>query len=291
MKIVAIMLVRNEDQFVGQALENILDFCDKIIVADHDSQDDTASIIRAIQKKDKKVQYHKINKSGESHDLVEEYIDTDTWIFGVDGDEVYDPEGLCTFREKLLAGEYIDSWQIFGNVLHCSSIDLRNREATGYLSPPSRSMTKLYNFRAIKTWEGSTFTEPLLGGEITFHDSYNAGMRLSLLHDYDWDSSFFRCLHTCFMRRSSLDKQQTNGVYLRPNPVEVNNRSPRDYLFAAMRFLTRSEIFVSKWKRDKYMRGQQITKDISDFYPGQRDESHLRVGQCDNEITFLEDSY
>lgn len=265
MQIVAIMLVRDEDQFVGQALLNILDFCDKIIVADHKSKDKTAAIVGSIKNRNPKVDYHKILRSGDSHLLIEKYINTDTWIFGVDGDEIYDPNGLKKFRNKLIAGEFLDSWQIFGNVLNCMTIDFENRQATGYLSPPSRSMTKLYNFRAIKSWDGN-ITERLHGGRVLFHDGYNAGMRLTLLHEYGWDNAFYRCLHTCFLRRSSLDKEKNNKIYLRPNPVEVNHRSPREYLLAAIRFIAGKQHFPSRWKMEKYMRGSLYSDDISVFF-------------------------
>ena len=265
MQIVAIMLVRNEDQFIGQALVNILEFCDKIILADHESKDKTASIVNSIRHKNPKIDYHKIARSGDSHLLIEKYINTDTWIFGVDGDEVYDPAGLKIFREKLIKGEFFNEWQIFGNVLNCVNIDYEIKQATGYLSPPSRSMTKLYNFRAIKSWDGD-ISERLHGGHIVFHDAYNDGMRLALLNEYDWDNAFFRCLHTCFLRRSSLDRENNEKIYFRPNPVEINHRSPRDYLFAAIRFFAGKQRYPSKWKMEKYMRGTLFSKDVSMFF-------------------------
>lgn len=264
-EIIGIMLVRNEDIFIGQAIVNVLDFCDKLIVADHLSIDRTAAIVNGMKSISSKIVYLKIKKSGESHDLIKHYAGTKTWVLGIDGDEIYDPIGLAALKIRLETGEYDETWQIFGNVLHCTALDLENKIATGYLSPPSRSMTKLYNFNAIESWEGEC-NEPFLGGAIIFRNNFNSCMRLSLHTNFSWDNSFFRCLHTCFLRRSSLDKIAGNGVYLRPNPVENANRSPRDYLFAVFAWLFRRPQFISKWKRDKYMQGTKVTTGVDPFF-------------------------
>src|SRR3954468_17260039 len=44
MQVVGIMLVRNEDRFLRRSALNILEFCDRILIADHQSQDGTAEI-------------------------------------------------------------------------------------------------------------------------------------------------------------------------------------------------------------------------------------------------------
>lgn len=269
MQIVGIMLVRNEDQFIGQAVMNVLDFCDKVIVADHQSKDNTAQVVNNLKADSTKIIYHRVEDSGYSHELIKKYIGSRTWLFGIDGDEIYDPVGLSKFRVRLESGEYDKEWQIFGNVLNCVSLDLGNKIATGHLAPPSRSMTKIYNFNALKSWDGEC-KEPLLGGQIIFKDSYDSSMQLSLHTQFSWENSFFRCLHTCFLRRSSLDKiGRGRNVYLRPNPVEINNRSPRDYLFAVFRYVLGRDTFISRWKSEKYMRGPLVETDVTVFFRSQ----------------------
>jgi hypothetical protein len=39
-----------------------------------------------------------------SHALVEGYAGSPSWVFGVDGDELYDPAGLARLRDELIAG-------------------------------------------------------------------------------------------------------------------------------------------------------------------------------------------
>ena len=46
-EIIGIALVRNEDIFVERALRNTIDFCDRLIVADHQSTDGTLGDPRA----------------------------------------------------------------------------------------------------------------------------------------------------------------------------------------------------------------------------------------------------
>ena len=44
-QIIGSVQVRNEDIYVGQAVVNILGFCDKVIITDHQSTDHTATYI------------------------------------------------------------------------------------------------------------------------------------------------------------------------------------------------------------------------------------------------------
>src|SRR5882757_9895883 len=136
-KIVGIVLVRNEDIFVERAICNAIDFCDALIVADHLSTDQTPAIVqRLAEKYPEKIRVTRINEARESHFLISGYANSRTWIFAVDGDELYDPNGLSVMRRELLAGKYDRWWLLFGNVLNCTEIDEAKGTATGYLSPP-----------------------------------------------------------------------------------------------------------------------------------------------------------
>lgn len=151
--VVGIVLIKNEDLFIDRVISNILDFCDEIIVADNLSKDRTSDKIRAQQQQHKKIHYHSIADPAQSHDLISEYANTATWIFAVDGDELYDPFGLKRLRQRINVGEYDRQWMILGNALNCTELDVEAKYAQGYLAPPCRSMTKLYNFNAIVSWK------------------------------------------------------------------------------------------------------------------------------------------
>src|SRR5438552_1230973 len=101
-RVVGIVLVRNEDVFVEQAVRNVAAFCDRIHAVDHVSTDGTWDILQSLARKYPHLDARRSHHAGESHALLEPYAGTKTWVFGVDGDELYDPTRLERFREELL---------------------------------------------------------------------------------------------------------------------------------------------------------------------------------------------
>lgn len=262
-KIVGILLVRNEDLYLERIIANISDFCDEILIADHKSTDRTPEIARSLQKRFAKIQYTLIDHPAESHQLIAGYADTPTWIFAVDGDEIYDRSGLIALRRQILAGEYAENWMILGNVLHCVELNQREEYALGYLTPPCRSMTKLYNFARIRSWDGPC-PERLHGGTISFNPGYSNGNRLMLYEKIEWDDSLFRCLHLCFLPRSSKEKSKMGRLVERQNISDKNSRFFLNKILALLsRLVGRSK--GSQYKREKYMRGPLVKKETSLF--------------------------
>jgi Glycosyl transferase family 2 len=263
-QIVGIALVRNEDLFVEQAIRNVAHFCDRIHAVDHVSTDGTWELLRALEREYDHLDARRAHHAAESHKLIERYAGTDTWVFGVDGDELYDPPRLARFRDQLVADAYRDVFKVASNVLNCVELDGERRTASGYLSPPSRSITKLYNFSAIESWT-SDGAERLHGGTIAFRKGYderaveNIGERLS------WDESPLRCLHVCFLRRSTADPNPSGVPLARPilEETTMHDRSWRGGLKRRLRL--RSTPADSPWKREKYMRGELVTVDASPF--------------------------
>lgn len=260
-KIIGISLIRDEDVFIERVLKNVYDFCDKILVADNCSTDKTGEIVKGLAKTNPKIEYHRIQSCSESHQMIEKYAGTNTWVFGLDGDEIYDPAGMLKMREDLLAGKYDGWWVIFGNVLNCVSLDLENMRAEGYLAPPCRSMTKLYNFQAINSWDGPC-TQRLHMGTVNFKPGHNASLRLNVCEQMTWDEAYFRCLHTCFIPRSSNDKKDVKD---RKNVSELYFMGPMEKLGLG---------FLKSWfgknnksyKEQKYMRGDLFATDVSSFF-------------------------
>ena len=264
-QIVGIMLVRNEDVFVEQAIRNVAGFCDRIHAVDHVSTDGTWKVVQALQRDYPHLDARRAHHAGDSHALLEPYAGTETWVFGVDGDELYDPVRLARFRDELLRGAYAGSFKIASNVLNCVKLDRMRGTATGYLSPPSRSITKLYNFAAIDEWKGDG-AERLHGGSIAFRNGYDERSVDNIGERLVWDETPLRCLHACFLQRSSAEPVRSGDTYARPI-LEETQLQDRSLLGALKRRLRpRRMPEVSAWKREKYMRGDLVTVDASPFF-------------------------
>lgn len=260
-RILGIAMVRDEDVWVERAVRNVLDAVDEMILADHESRDRTPDILQGIAAElPHKVAYHRIKRGGDANRLLRDYVGERVWVLGVDGDELYEPDRLAVMRERLLAGTYDDSWLVKGNVLHCTELDEERGRATGYTTPPSRSVTKLFNFAALDSWTGET-VEHFYGGRQVFRPGYSSETIRYLYQDEPWDESPFRCLHVCFSRRSSLqperlvarrslneDAADTRLVRLRARLQNALGREPNSW-----------------WKLEKYRQGEPVTVDVTAF--------------------------
>jgi hypothetical protein len=258
-RIVGIVLVRDEDRHIERTLRNIAGFCDSIHVADHQSSDGTPQILARLAAEFPQLDVRRIGEPRESNALLQPYVGTPTWIFGVDGDEIYDPAGLAVLRGQLFAGRFDPWWVVFGNVLNCVEIDLARRTASGYLAPPCRSMTKLYNFRMLRELD-PTAPQRLHShkGRDVFHEPFHALLRYDLYKETAWEDAHFRCLHACFLPRSS---RETPG-------------GPRENVSESLQLLRRLKrtakrmlglAATSDYKREKYMRGPLVTVDATPF--------------------------
>jgi len=262
-QIVGIVLVRNEDRFVRQSVTNILGFCDRVLLVDNGSRDQTPVILKElVTSNPEKLSFHAIRHPRESHDLLKPYAGTRAWVFAVDGDEIYDPERLGLFRSRLLTGEFNQHWMILGKVHHCDHLDVQEGVAQGYATPPSRSITKLYNFAAIRSWNGDT-PERLHGGSPDFLPGYDDQMKRQLQNECNWEESPLRCLHLCFLSRSSLDGAESGS---RENIMETYEGG---WTNRVKRFLRKIKGHPerSDWKRDRYARGERSKVSTATFFP------------------------
>ena len=204
-RVVGIGLFRDEDRFVERAVRGVFGFCDELILVDHRSKDRTPEILdRLAAESPVPTTVHRIERASVSHDLIKSRAGEDLWAFGIDGDELYDPDGLERFRERLLAGEAADVWSIRANMLHCVELDEERGLATGYLSPPAPSVSKMFNFRLIDAWDGAN-PERLCDPSGLVFKSGVEPHKYELNKTVSWDASPFRALHLCFLRRSSRE--------------------------------------------------------------------------------------
>jgi glycosyltransferase involved in cell wall biosynthesis len=258
--ILGIVLVKNEDLFLRQAIRNASAFCDHWIFADNGSDDATPGLLAELAGVLPSAELHALRNPADSHRLLQRYAGSDTWVFGLDGDEIYDAAGLKTMRSRLLSDEFANSWMVLGNVLHVSSLDREKRVAFGYASPPCRSMTKLYNFGAIDSWEGYC-PERLHGGTPRFRKGFSSNQRTALHESIPWEMADFRCLHVCFLRRSSQD----SGSPVRNNLMDIQGGT------RFSRLTKRIAAFLGKgsrpkWKNERYRCGPLVRVSTEGFF-------------------------
>ena len=204
-RIVGITLVRDEDLYVEQAVRNVSAFCDELLLVDNRSRDETPHILERLAAELPHASLHHARHPSLSHDLIAPLAGEDVWVFGVDGDELYDPAGLADLRPRLLAGEFDEWWLLRGNAVHCVELDPGRDLATGYPAPPSPSMTKLHNFRLIEAWDGPAPQRLHSTNGLRFKPGCE-GRKHGLQEVYGWDDSPLRALHLCFLRRSSRER-------------------------------------------------------------------------------------
>jgi glycosyltransferase involved in cell wall biosynthesis len=262
MQVVAVVLLYNEDVFCERVIRNVAAFCDRVHVADHMSSDRTWEIVSALAREYDHVDARRVSNSGRSHDLVQPYAGTRTWVFNPDGDEIYDPEGLRRLRAELEEGRHDHAFRLVPAMLHCVALDTAALTATGHLSPPARSGGKLFNFAAIESWT-NVHRQCLHDGDVVFRPGWHWEAVANLGEERGWEGSPFRCLHACFLRRSS---REPAGGRLRLNPIEANTYR-RDALGRALLALRRLRRAggATPWKLEKYRQGPLVTMDASPF--------------------------
>jgi len=127
-------------------------------------------------------------------------------------------------------------------------------------------MTKLYNFSLIESWHGSS-GERLHGGDIVFREGYGKELRYELYKEVSWEQSVFRCLHMCFLQRSSRQKSWKGQFVPRPNPADILSQTPWQSLYLFLRKMLGLPVHGKKeWKIDKFTRGPAKVIDVSDFF-------------------------
>jgi Glycosyl transferase family 2 len=262
-RIVGISMVRDEDRFVELAVRNALGACDEFILVDHRSRDATPRILARIRDEfPHKVTLHRVRRAGDANVFLRPFAGEPVWVLGVDGDDVYEPDRLLRLRAALVRGDF-DSWlSVKGTTLHCTAVDASGGRASGYLGPPARSVTKLQNFGAIESWTGTAY-EHLYGGVRRLKPDFAHRPVRMLAGEFSWRDAPFRCLHVCFLRRSS--RQPASLVARRSVNEELGLGRLERARAAVARAVGRPP--ESAWKLDKYRQGGLVTvDDVAGFF-------------------------
>lgn len=262
MQLVAVVLLHNEDVYAERVIRNVAGVCDRVHVADHASSDRTWQVVSSLAAELDNVDAVQMANAARSHDLVLPYAGTHTWVLSADGDEIFDPEGLARVRAELEEGRYDESFRLVPAMLHCVSLDPDGMTATGYAAPPARSGPKLFNFGAIDGW-GQVYRERLHEGVPVFRDGWTWDSVRNLGEEHGVEGSAFRCLHACFLRRSSKDPVGGDPVRLNIAESDTYRRDVVGRVRLALRRRRRGT--TASWKAEKYRRGPLVTVDAAPF--------------------------
>jgi hypothetical protein len=268
-RLVGVALVHNEEVFVERAIRNAADACDHIHALDHMSTDRTWSILQRLSTEFDHVDAVRLRNALQAHRRLERYVGSPTWVLRIDGDHLFDPDGLAALREALLSGEHDGVFRVRAHTLHCNDLDEVAGTASGWLAPPSRTGVQLYNLGAVTSWRGGV--EPLIGGSPEFKPGYSWDRMLDLTESTTWQTDPLRLLHVCFLRRSSADAGDVGAGRLNLNEAGTYRRG----LAGRLRRLVRRPPIDphvhalhqrgTNWKQDKYRRGPRVSLDAAPF--------------------------
>ncbi len=277
-RIVGIALLRNEEHFATWALANAAGFCDELLVVDNGSTDATPQRVEALRSRLPGLTVHRTEDPNTSHRFIQDHAGQDVWVFGVDGDEVYDPGGLTRLRSRILDGEFDGWWRLAGHMLHATRVDVEEGRAEGYTTPPTPSVTKLYNFGALQSWREPR-RERLHGHNMVFRKGWSRDRVLELHRGEDWESCDLRALHLCFFPRSPAD--DVDPVH-RPNPAELRVGPLGRAHNWIKNFLRNPLSRDASYKVRRYRRGTPAVRDIRAFgRPGDWAALDPRAGETE----------
>ena len=270
MVVIGIVLVRNEDVFLEQAIRNVAGFCDRILAFDHVSSDRTPSILTCLAAEFDHLTVTRTHDARESHRAVESLAGSDAWALGVDGDELYDPAGLARLRPLLEEGAFADAFHVKGHVLNCTKLHPSRITAAGHMAPPSRPVTKLFNLDAVEGWSGCP--ERLHAGDPVFRAGFDWSSLRYVSAETDWSTDPLRMLHVCFLRRSSQDDAAEGAARRNLSESGMFYRGPRGVLHR-LRHRRRIDPRIreyqakgSTWKDEWYARGPVVSVDARPFF-------------------------
>lgn len=256
-RIVVIVLVRNEEHFVTWAIGNALGFCDEWLVIDNTSTDGTPARLDAFARAHPgRFTVVREPRAQHTNSFIQPHVGKDVWMFGLDGDEVHDRQGLARLRTRILSGEFSRYWALFGHSIHARRVDLENGTAVGYVTPQAWPATKLYNMAALDSWHSNTqrlHGLPVFKAGWTENDKYR-------FYESPWEPCDFRNLHLCFFPRSGID----STVEMRRNITDSGLRNMvRRPVFRAL-----SAVGLGRGRLGEYLRPRSVLKKPLNYMRG-----------------------
>lgn len=232
MKIVAHVLVKNEENFIWYAINSVINHVDELMVWDMGSTDKTVEIIKTIKNSKIKFKSTNVNNVTKVRQQMLSATEAD-WLFILDGDEIWHNEQIRLQIEKIRnAGNEFDvvvnkNLMLIGDMFHFQE------ELAGRYHIQGRSGHLTIRFIRNKPGLVVSGSYPLEAFSIN-------GVKVQELPKsrINFSDNFY--LHASFLERSSRDAKKLK--------YEIGERLPYDYFYPEVFFLDKPEIVPGPWK-------------------------------------------
>lgn len=232
MRIVAQMIVKNEESFIWYAVNSVINYVDEIMIWDQGSTDKTIEIIKTIISP--KIYFKKVTDSVHClRQMMLEETNAD-WIFILDGDEIWYEEGIKKLQSAINKSEdkkdcvVVPNYMLVGDMFHYQE-KLAGKYKIG-------EREGHYNIRAIRKTLG-------LHVEGTYPNEAYVNKGGVKVQDLSRERTLFLdkpYLHASFLKRSSKDTKKMK--------YEIGHRFPKDFYYPEVLFRPRPDIVPSPWK-------------------------------------------
>ncbi len=199
-QITAHMIVKNEDQWVWFAIQSILPYVDKFLITDTGSTDHTVAVIKSIKSSKIQLTQTTANTPAEVTAIRSQQLDltTTSWIWIVDGDEVYPDntakECLAAIKSDRYEGIVVRRFDLLGDVYHRQIESVGSYNLFGH---HGHLLVRLVNKTKIKglAYQGDYPNEGFYDGQ-----GYSI-----LSHDpKEWYITQTYLYHAMYLKRSSM---------------------------------------------------------------------------------------
>lgn len=158
MKLSAIIIARNEENMIADALDSVA-FCDEQIVIDNGSTDRTADIAKHFGAKVCTVSVHDFAKL---RNLGLEKAKGE-WVLYIDADERVSPELASSIKSQITNNK---------SPITCFKVQRKNFYFGDHQWPYIEHLERLFKKEKLKGWKGALHESPVIDGEIGMLDGY-----------------------------------------------------------------------------------------------------------------------
>jgi len=103
-------VIKNEDQWIGFALQSVLPYVDKVYICDTGSEDSSLNIIQSLESDKIHLESKKVSSPADITNIRQEMLDKvkENWILFLDGDEIWPEPAIKASLESIKSNQELD---------------------------------------------------------------------------------------------------------------------------------------------------------------------------------------